>query len=384
MSKHAFRFAFVSANAAFGLGRVSRRIPAFNVIASAVHSRLHATTSNIIPGRKERLGFLHRRFLGQIADSEPTKLQELPDQRFWTGVFDELRSNYPAETIEGAKVEKWIKMPRDHVKKGEFVVDLDVAGMIISLRAESVGYVGAHLVKEGALLEKGMVATNIYSEPEPLPSISDAEMSKAMMGAEGSVSNFKERLHNIEEERSKVLEDFVATCRLATLQGLSESSTDLIVAQVPGQSDNVFAPLSGLFGSEVSRDKVVEVNMESGTVVGFATGKDKRSNAVVDANGIRLLGAILHARPAWNCILKIALPYTSVLAAAGGASGERIRAAIGFPEAMSHDVGVALSDLQAEGERLSKVMGNSKILLSREYGVIIANETLVCPHKVHV
>ena len=363
------------------LGRVVCHIPTSSSSAAVKHNRLYVTTSNsrVIDGRKFRIDSnLYQRRFSQIADPQPAKLQELPDQRFWTEVFDELRSNYPAETIEGAKVEKWLKMPRDPVKKGEFVVDLDIAGAIISLRAESVGYVGAHLVKEGEFLEKGMVATNIFSEPEPLPSISESEMSNAMMYAEGSVSELNDRLQDIEEHRSKVLEDLVATYQLCAVHGLGESPMDLIVVQVPGQSDNVFAPISGLYASEITKEQVVEVEMGSGVIKGFAVVKDKRSDVSVDVNGIKLLGGILHARPAWNCVLRIMSPYTSALAAARGASAERIRAAIGFPEQISHDASASIDDLQAEGKRLLQTMADTKILLlSGGRGAIIAGESLV-------
>ena len=360
---------------ALRLSRVD--IFAFRQIQTISSSR-PPRNSQVVCTRTVNGAFGNFRPFSDTASSQTTKLQELPDQRFWTEVFDELRSNYPAGTVEGAKVEKWLKLPRDSVKKGEFILDLDVAGAIISLRAESSGFVGSHMVKEGELLEKGMVATSILSEPEPLPSISESEMSKAMMDAQGSVSDLKDRLQDFEAQRTKVLDDLVAAYNLTTAQNLSETATDLIIARVPGQSNNAFAPVSGLFGPEISKEQLVEVELDSGIIKSVAGSKEKGKDISVDRDGIDLLGGFLFAQPSWSCALRITSPYLSALSAAPGASADKIRAAIGFPEPLAHDSGVSLADPKAESRRLLQLLGNGSILLlSDRRGTIVVGDSLV-------
>jgi ribulose-5-phosphate 4-epimerase/fuculose-1-phosphate aldolase len=320
-----------------------------------------------------------RRFSGKAEIDKIVTLQELPDQKFWTDVFDELRSNYPADTIGGAKIEKWLKMPREPVKKGDFVFELDVGGMIISLRSEANGFVGPHLVEAGGMLEKGMVATSIFSAPDPLPSISEAEISRAMNESEGSISEFQVKLQDIEAQRNKALEDLVAAYHLATAQGLSESVDDMILARVPGQPNSVFVPPLDLYGPEVTKDQILEIEVESGTIKpAVAHRKGNVSNLTVDKNAVTLLWSVLRARPSSACVLHAASPHATALAAHAPVTGQLVRNAIRFPDTIAHDSGDPLADPEKEGQRVVQRLGDSNILMmSGGRGVIIVGDSLV-------
>ena len=311
-------------------------------------------------------------------------LQELPNAEFWSHVFEEIKENYAGRNIEGANIEKWLKKPRDAVKKGDIVLEVEICGAVIDLRSETTGFLGPHLADEGALLEKGMVAARILAAPAPLPSVSKMEMDKAMSEAEGSISSLQQALTNLELMRTKVIEDLAAAYTLASEQSLSDSIEDCLTAVVPGQEASLFVAPIGFLWPEVSKELLQQVDIEPAAQgVRSDAPKGAPGQALpVDLRSVALHGAILRARPGTSCILQTSMPYTTSLSCAQGPQAltalfhsrdaeERFRGLIVY------DAGGACQDPVEEGQRLATLLGGQqRILLLAGRGVLVAGSSI--------
>ena len=109
-------------------------------------------------------------------------LQVLPSEEFWGEVYDSLRDDGEAE---GVTILTWHKRAREPVAVGETILEVDVAGVVLEMKASVAGFMGSRGAEEGAVVRPGEHAAEILREAEPEPVVSDATMSIEITNSEG-------------------------------------------------------------------------------------------------------------------------------------------------------------------------------------------------------
>ena len=109
-------------------------------------------------------------------------LQVLPSEEFWGEVYGSLKDDGDAE---GVTILKWHKRAREPVAVGETILEVDVAGVVLEMKASVAGFMGSRGAEEGAVVRPGERAAEILREAEPEPVVSDATMSIEITNSEG-------------------------------------------------------------------------------------------------------------------------------------------------------------------------------------------------------
>lgn len=221
---------------------------------------LHHAVSSPLP-------FSYRAMSGDASPAKTKKedkvLQDVPSANFWTEIFDTLdldalEEERGGEGREIAKVTKWLKKPREAVKKGEEIVEIEAAGAVLGLKANYDGFMGPHLVKEDATCKRGTTLCQIFAEPSPMPAVSASAFQEALSASDGSVSQLSEGMEVISSQRNQVKEELALAHRVAHRLGLSAGADGVLVARVPGYNEHFYtAPLGVPWDKVRDRKSVV-------------------------------------------------------------------------------------------------------------------------------
>ncbi|HYB08205.1 MAG TPA: aldolase [Alphaproteobacteria bacterium] len=163
--------------------------------------------------------------------------------------------------------------------------------------------------------------------------------------------------------------DLAAAHRMAVIHGFNEGIFNHFTLAVPGKSDRFYLIPFGLYWSEVAASSFMEVSYDGRLLSG--AGEVERSAFCIHAPIHRL-------SPGAACVLHTHMPYASALT--------RLEdphiAAIGQTEAAFLNITAYDQDYTglaydpAEGERLSSVLGEKKVLFMANHGVLVVGETV--------
>lgn len=163
--------------------------------------------------------------------------------------------------------------------------------------------------------------------------------------------------------------DLAAAHRLAVTQGLSEGIFNHFTLAVPGRDDRYYQIPFGLHWSEVSASCLMEVGYDGTLLSG--DGEIERSAFCIHAPIHRL-------NPSAACVLHTHMPFASALARLEDPRIEPVgQTEIGFLDLIAYDedfTGLALEP--EEGERLAGVLGDKKVMIMGNHGVLTVGETV--------
>jgi pyruvate/2-oxoglutarate dehydrogenase complex dihydrolipoamide acyltransferase (E2) component len=182
-------------------------------------------------------------------------LEVMPSEEFWEGVYDALHKMEP-ESPEGVKIMTWHKKPRESVKVGDNILQIEAAGVILDIKAAVAGYLGRHLYEESAFLPRGEHAATITREPEEMPVVSDVFMNQEISKSEGSVTDLHKALDDVSALRKSARDDLAAACQLAAYMGIANGASSVFAMRVPGQPHQMYSAPYGMHYLEVTRDTV--------------------------------------------------------------------------------------------------------------------------------
>jgi ribulose-5-phosphate 4-epimerase/fuculose-1-phosphate aldolase len=163
--------------------------------------------------------------------------------------------------------------------------------------------------------------------------------------------------------------DLAAAHRLAVMHGFSEGIFNHLTLAVPGAGDRYYQIPFGLHWSEVNASCLMEVGYDGRVLSG--EGEVERSAFCIHAPIHRL-------NPRAACVLHTHMPFASALARLEDPEILPIgQTEIAFLSCIAYDrdyTGLAFDP--EEGERLAGVLGDKKILLMANHGVLVVGETV--------
>jgi len=163
--------------------------------------------------------------------------------------------------------------------------------------------------------------------------------------------------------------DLAAAHRLAVMHGFSEGIFNHLTLATPGMNDRYYQIPFGLHWSEVTASCLLEVGYD-GTVL--------RGSGEVEQSAYCIHAPIHRLNPQAACVLHTHMPFASALARLEEPEILPVgQTEIGFLGCLAYDreyTGPAFDP--AEGERLAGVLGDKKVLLMANHGVLVVGKTV--------
>jgi ribulose-5-phosphate 4-epimerase/fuculose-1-phosphate aldolase len=163
--------------------------------------------------------------------------------------------------------------------------------------------------------------------------------------------------------------DLAAAHRLAVMHGFSEGIFNHLTLAVPGAGDRYYQIPFGLHWSEVTANCLMEVDYE---------GRVVRGEGEVELSAFCIHAPIHRLNPRAACVLHTHMPFASALARLEDPEILPIgQTEIGFLGCLAYDrefTGLAFDP--AEGERLAQVLGDKKVLMMANHGVLVTGESV--------
>mmetsp|Transcript_10484 Transcript_10484/g.16396 ORF Transcript_10484/g.16396 Transcript_10484/m.16396 type:complete len:498 (-) Transcript_10484:164-1657(-) len=317
-------------------------------------------------------------------------LQELPGHKFWTEVFDtldmdEVEKLRGGEGREVALLTKWLKKPREAVKAGDEIMEIEAGGVVLVLRSDTEGFMGSHQVQEGELMERDAVAAHILDQPEPPIAVSKEAYEEEMLKAEGSVAQMNLGIEEIGKRQGVMRDEIAVACNLTSMQGLSDGSRSVIVGRVPGRPDHVYVPAFGVHNREVSKDLLLEVNFNTAEVIkeeeadSEGAGDQREVEHWIGAADLKIVGEVLKSNPSVECVMV----SRSVPAAAIGLRKENtVDLCARFNGAVANLESYSSRDTPEECAKVAELVKSGKRVVFLEgYGALVAGTAV---HSVYM
>jgi ribulose-5-phosphate 4-epimerase/fuculose-1-phosphate aldolase len=163
--------------------------------------------------------------------------------------------------------------------------------------------------------------------------------------------------------------DLAAAHRLAHMHGLSEGIFNHLTSAVPGRSDRYLQIPFGLHWSEITASCFLEVGYDGKLLKG--EGEAERSGYCIHAPIHRLI-------PGAVCVMHTHMPFASALARLEDPSILPIgQTECGLMKDVVYDAhytGPAFDP--AEGERLARLLGDKRVMLMANHGVLTAGKSV--------
>jgi ribulose-5-phosphate 4-epimerase/fuculose-1-phosphate aldolase len=186
-----------------------------------------------------------------------------------------------------------------------------------------------------------------------------------------TVSQLRSRPSAWTEAQYQARVDLAAAHRLAAMHGFNEGIFNHLTLAVPDTNDRYYQIPFGLHWSEVSASDFMEIGYDGELKSGDYPDRVERSGYCIHAP---LHETVEHAR----CVLHTHMPFASALAKLKdprilpiGQTEVQVMIYTGYD--MNY-TGLALEP--EEGHRLAKVMGDKRILILHNHGVIVAAPTV--------
>lgn len=161
--------------------------------------------------------------------------------------------------------------------------------------------------------------------------------------------------------------DLAASLRLAVANGFHEGIDNHFTLMVPGAQDRFLLNPFGLHWSEVRASDLLEIGFD---------GEIAAGEGVADRTAV-CIHAPVHKRGI-ACVLHTHMPYATALTQLEDMTLEMIgQSALGFHGLVAYDPdyqGLAFD--MAEGERMADILGDKKVLLLANHGVITVGDSV--------
>jgi ribulose-5-phosphate 4-epimerase/fuculose-1-phosphate aldolase len=162
--------------------------------------------------------------------------------------------------------------------------------------------------------------------------------------------------------------DLAAALRWAARLGLNEGVCNHFSLKVPDAEDRYFVNPHALHWDEIRASDLIVVDGEGRHIEGRHT---------IEPTAFFIHSRLHRARPDAKCILHTHMPYATALTMIeGGRIEPCIQSALRFYGVVAYDRdfggynGLALDD--AEGDRMARALGDKRVLLLENHGVVIA------------
>jgi ribulose-5-phosphate 4-epimerase/fuculose-1-phosphate aldolase len=173
--------------------------------------------------------------------------------------------------------------------------------------------------------------------------------------------------------------DLAAALRWADRLGLSEGICNHFSYAVPGRDDRWLVNPYGLHWSELRASDVLVVD---------AQGKVVEGTRPIEPTAFYIHSRIHRGRPSARAVLHCHMPYASALATVeDGRLQPIIQSAMRFHGRIAYDDDPALGPGagfgglvldESEGDKLVRALGDKRVLMMANHGVLVVGETMAC------
>ncbi|EIE24287.1 arad-like aldolase/epimerase, partial [Coccomyxa subellipsoidea C-169] len=162
--------------------------------------------------------------------------------------------------------------------------------------------------------------------------------------------------------------DLAAAYRLCHRYGFSEGINNHLTVEVPGQKDRFLVFPFGMLWNEVTASSLLLVDTEGNVIKG--EGQPEVTAFWIHSRLHQLrpnTGAVFHTHQpeitALSCLEDFELPMIH-------------QNSLRFYNDIAYDTYDGLVLTQAEGDRLAKALGNKRVLIHRNHGIMVCAETV--------